>query len=79
MQHHEGSYLRQLTIPEFLAYLDLDSTPTKDLDSTDAAEASISTKLELILSAYLDKILASEAPLTLEQTHVIKLLCELTR
>jgi hypothetical protein len=46
--------MHQLTIPEFLAYLDqLDTTPTKDLDQTTIRD-SIHTKLELLTSAYLD-------------------------
>lgn len=69
--------MHQLTIPEFLSYLShLDETPTQDLDTP---VQTIDTKLELITSAYLDKVLASEEPLTIEQAHVIKLLCELTR
>lgn len=69
--------MHQLTIPEFLEYLShLDETPTKDLD---APVETIDTKLELITSAYLDKVLADKRPMTLEQAHVIKLLCELTR
>lgn len=76
-KHTKGPHLRQLTIPEFLAYLDsLDTTPTVDLD---APVETIDTKLELLTSAYLDKLLASKQPLTIEQAHVVKLLCELTR
>ena len=69
--------MHQLTIPEFLAYLDLDSTPTKDLDSTPVQ--SLNTKLELLTSAYLDSLNADPQALTEEQAHTLKILFELAR
>lgn len=70
--------MRQLTIPEFLAYLDsLDATPTVDLDAP-VSNDSIPTKMELLTSAYLDKLLADKLPLTLEEANVLKILFELT-
>lgn len=69
--------MHQLTIPEFLAYLDLDTTPTKDLDSTPVQ--SLNTKLELLTSAYLDSLNANPQALTAEQAHILKILFELAR
>ena len=69
--------MRQLTIPEFLAYLDLDTTPTKVLDSTPVQ--SLNTKLELLTSAYLDSLTASASTLTVEQASILKALFELAR
>ena len=69
--------MHQLTIPEFLAYLELDTTPTKDLDSTPVQ--SLNTKLELLTSAYLDSLSASASALTMEQAHTLKILFELAR
>lgn len=77
-KHTKGPHLRQLTIPEFLAYLDsLDTTPTVDLDAP-VSNDSIPTKVELLTSAYLDKLLAHKLPLTIEEAHVLKILFELT-
>ena len=71
--------MRQLTIPEFLAYLDqLDTTPTQDLDQA-PIEASIHTKLELLTSAYLDFLSTSPKSLTVEQASILKFLFELAR
>lgn len=71
--------MRQLTIPEFLAYLDqLDTTPTEDLDQT-TIRASIHTKLELLTSAYLDFLSISPKSLTVEQASILKFLFELAR
>ena len=69
--------MHQLTIPEFLAYLELDTTPTKDLDSTPVQ--SLHTKLELLTSAYLDSLNANPQALTEEQAHTLKILFELAR
>ena len=69
--------MHQLTIPEFLAYLDLDTTPTKDLDSTPVQ--SLNTKLELLTSAYLDSLSTNPQALTVEQAHILKILFELAR
>ena len=72
--------MRQLTIPEFLAYLDqLDTTPTEDLDQTTISRASIHTKLELLTSAYLDFLSISPKSLTVEQASILKFLFELAR
>lgn len=71
--------MHQLTIPEFLAYLDqLDTTPTKDLDQTTIRD-SIHTKLELLTSAYLDFLSISPKSLTVEQASILKFLFELAR
>lgn len=71
--------MRQLTIPEFLAYLDqLDTTPTEDLDQTTIRD-SIHTKLELLTSAYLDFLSISPKSLTVEQASILKFLLELAR
>ena len=71
--------MRQLTIPEFLAYLDqLDTTPTQDLDQA-SIKASIHTKLELLTSAYLDFLSTSPKSLTVEQASILKFLFELAR
>lgn len=71
--------MHQLTIPEFLAYLDqLDTTPTEDLDQT-TIRASIHTKLELLTSAYLDFLSISPKSLTVEQASILKFLFELAR
>lgn len=69
--------MHQLTIPEFLAYLELDTTPTKDLDS--APVQSLDTKLELLTSAYLDSLTVSASTLTVEQASILKALFELAR
>lgn len=70
--------MRQLTIPEFLAYLDsLDTTPTVMLDAP-VPNNSIPTKVELLTSAYLDKLLRDKRPMSVEQAHVLKILFELT-
>ena len=69
--------MHQLTIPEFLAYLDLDTTPTKDLDSTPVQ--SLNTKLELLTSAYLDSLSTNPQALTAERAHTLKILFELAR
>ena len=70
--------MRQLTIPEFLKYLDdIDTTQTKDLDSTPTE--SNNTKLELLTSAYLDALNAKPDHLTIEQANVLKILFELAR
>ena len=75
--------MKQLNIFHFLndleealrqqAHQEQDETPTQNLDEP---EQSIHTKLELITSAYLDGILASNEPLTLEQARTIKTLVE---
>ena len=70
--------MRQLTIPEFLKYLDdIDTTQTKDLDSTPTE--SNNTKLELLTSAYLDSLSTNPQALTAEQAHILKILFELAR
>ena len=74
MFNYERTHLRQLTIPEFLAYLD--QTPTKDLDRP---VQSNQTKLEILLSNYLDTLSTSSSPLTIEQVSILKILFELTR
>lgn len=70
--------MRQLTIPEFLAYLDsLDTTPTVMLDAP-VTNNSIPTKVELLTSAYLDTLLTTGRPISIDEAHVLKILFELT-
>lgn len=70
--------MRQLTIPEFLAYLDsLDTTPTVMLDAP-VSNDSIPTKVELLTSAYLDTLLKIGRPISIDEAHVLKILFELT-
>ena len=75
--------MKQLNIYHFLNDLEealrqqqhqeQDETPTKNLDEP---EQSIYTKLELVTSSYLDSIIASNEPITIEQAHIIKTLME---
>jgi len=54
-----------------------DETPTIDLDSTPVV--SIQTKAELLTSKFLDNLLKSNNPLSLDDAHKLRILMELTR
>jgi hypothetical protein len=54
-----------------------DETPTTDLDSTPVT--SIQTKAELLTSKFLDQLLGTKQPLSIEEAHTLKILMELTR
>lgn len=78
--------MHQLNIYDFLDDLesalnqlshDQDETPTTDLDSTPVV--SNNTRLELLTSKFLDQLLKSKQPLSLEDAHTLKVLMELTR
>ncbi len=78
--------MHQLNIYDFLDDLesalnqlahDQDETPTTDLDSTPVV--SINTKLELLTSKFLDSLLKSKQPISIDDAHTLRVLMELTR